>query len=319
MPRPVRRAFKRIKNDCLYAGFRAVVALFRALPPAAGLRLGAAIGTAAYAILWPDRRRALEHLAIAFGAEKSDAERRRIARASFAHLGMCFVEFANFERMKDRLGDYVELSNRAVIDACLARGKGLIWVTGHLGNWEILASYMGAHERFEVNAVSRTAYDRRMQELLVRLRAQSGVRSIERGDPRATRELIRVFRRNEVLAMLIDQDTRVQGVFVDFFGRRAWTPVAAAALAYKMDAPVLVGFIERLDGKPGEIPRHRITVSEPIELPRTGDPQEDLRLATAEFTKRIEAQLRRVPEQWVWMHRRWKRQPETAKEPSTPA
>ena len=319
MHRPLRRAFKRIKNDCLYSGFRAVVALFRALPPARGLRLGAAIGTAAYYLLWPDRRRALEHLAIAFGEEKTQAERRRIARACFAHLGMCFVEFVNFERMKDRLGEYVELSNRAVIDACLARGKGLIWVTGHLGNWEILASYMGAQERFKVNAVSRAAYDRRMQGLLVRLRAHSDVRSIERGDPRATRELIRVFRRNEVLAMLIDQDTRVQGVFVDFFGRPAWTPVAAAALAYKMDAPVLVGFIERIDAKLGGVPRHRITVSDPIELPRTGDPQEDLRLATAEFTKRIEAQIRRVPEQWVWMHRRWKRRPDPAKESSTPA
>lgn len=312
LPRPVRRIVKRIKNDLIYAGFRAILAIIRTLPVRSGVRLGAGVGTAAYYILWPDRRRALKHLAIAFAAEKTEAERRRIARASFAHLGMCFIEFANFGRMKDRLGSYVELSDRAVIDACLARGKGLIWVTGHLGNWEILASYMGCQEHFKVNAVSRSAYDRRMQDLLVRLRAENGVRSIERGDPRATRELIGVFRRNEVLAMLIDQDTRVQGVFVDFFGRPAWTPVAAAALAYKMDASVLVGFIERLAGF-----RHRITVSKPIDLPRTGDPQEDLRLATAEFTRRIEAQIRRVPEQWVWMHRRWKRKPEASSGSST--
>ena len=309
LPRPVRHALKRIKNEFLYAGFRAVVALFHLLPPVAGLRIGAAIGTAAYYVVWPERRRALEHLAIAFGSEKTEAERRRIARASFAHLGMCFVEFVNFERMRDRLGATVELADRAAIDACLARGKGLIWVTGHLGNWEILASYMGAREGFKVNAVSRAAYDPRMQALLVRMRAQCGVRSIERGDPRATRELIGVFRRNEVLAMLIDQDTKVQGVFVDFFGRPAWTPVAAAALAYKMDAPVLVGFIERLPSL-----RHRITFSGPVALPRTGDAQEDLRLATAEFTRRIEAQIRRVPEQWVWMHRRWKRRPGAAGE-----
>jgi KDO2-lipid IV(A) lauroyltransferase len=237
---------------------------------------------------------------------------------------MCFVEFANLERMRDRLDTSVELEDRAVIDACHARGKGLIWVTGHLGNWEILASYMAIVERYKVNAVSRAAYDRRMQDLLVRMRAGSGVRSIERGDPRATRELIGVFRRNEVLAMLIDQDTKVQGVFVDFFGRPAWTPVAAAALAYKMDAPVLVGFIERLGGLAREretgpstmrVPTgsRRPSVTDhafrPVALPRTGDAQEDLRLATAEFTRRIESQIRRVPEQWVWMHRRWKRRP----------
>ena len=105
--------------------------------------------------------------------------------------------------------------------------------------------------------------------------------------------------------MLIDQDTKVQGVFVDFFGRAAFTPVAAAALAYKMDAPVLVGFIERLPDA-----RHRITFSGPVPLPRTGDSEKDLRLATAEFTRLIEVQLRRVPEQWVWMHQRWKRRPQ---------
>jgi KDO2-lipid IV(A) lauroyltransferase len=305
MPRPVRHALRRVKNDMLYGGFLALLELIRRLPMRTGLRLGEAIGAGAYYVLWPERRKALAHLAIAFGAEKSQAERRRIARASFVHLGRCFVEFANFSRMRGDLATYVELEDRTVIDQCLAQGKGLLWVTAHAGNWEILASYFAYYQHYKVNAVSRKAYDPRMQEVLVRLRADNGVRSIERGDPRATRELIRVFRKNEVLAMLIDQDTKVQGIFVDFFGRPAWTPVAAAALAYKMDAPVLVGFIERLpDG------RHRITVSKPIDLPRTGDPEEDIRLATAEFTRRIEAQIRRVPEQWVWMHRRWKRRPD---------
>jgi len=304
MPRTARHALRRVKNDLLYAGFLAILGLIRTLPVRLGLRLGETIGTGAYYVLWPERRKALDHLAIAFGNEKSVAERRRIARASFAHLGRNFVEFANFSRMREELKTTVDLEDRAVIDRCLAQGKGLIWVTAHVGNWEVLASYFAYHQHYKVNAVSRKAYDARMQGILVRLRAENGVRSIERGDPRATRDLIRVFRKNEVLAMLIDQDTKVQGVFVDFFGRPAWTPVAAAALAYKMDAPVLVGFIERLsDG------RHRITVSKCIALPRTGDPQEDIRLATAEFTRRIEAQIRRVPEQWVWMHRRWKRRP----------
>ena len=304
LPRPLRRALRLVKNEAIYAGFVTVVSFIRALPVRAGLRFGAAAGTIAYYVLWPDRRRALAHLAIAFGGEKSEAERRRIARACFAHLGKTFVEFVNFSRMRDALGTYVELSDRAVIDGCLAQGRGLIWVTGHLGNWEVLASYFAHYQHYKVNAISRRAYDARMQALLVRLRGENGVQSIERGDTRATRDIIRVFRRNEVLAMLIDQDTRVQGVFVDFFGTPAWTPLAAAALAYKMDAPVLVGFIERLPDD-----RHRITVSRPIALPRTGNADEDLRLATAEFTRLIEAQIRRVPEQWVWMHRRWKRKP----------
>ncbi len=306
-PRPLRRALKRVKNEIIYLGFRGVLLLIRALPVRLGVRLGALAGSGAYHLLRRERRRALAHLEIAFGREMSGAARKAIARRSFAHLGMTFVEFANFPRLRDRLDTYVDLQDRAVIDRCLEGGRGLVWVTGHLGNWEILASYFACYQHYKVNAVSRTAYDRRMQALLVRLREESGVRSIERGDRQATRALIRAFRQNEVLAMLIDQDTKVQGVFVDFFGRPAWTPAAAAALAYKMDAPVLVGFIERLgDG------RHRITVSEPIALPRTGDADEDIRRTTAEFTRRIEAQIRRVPEQWVWMHRRWRTRPPPA-------
>jgi KDO2-lipid IV(A) lauroyltransferase len=306
-PRPLRRALKRLKNEIIYVGFQGVLRLVRMLPVRAGVRLAALVGAGAYHLLRKERRRALAHLEIAFGGELSEPARRRIARRSFAHLGMNLVEFANFPRLRERLDTYVELQDRAVIDRCLDRGRGLIWVTGHLGNWEILASYFACYQHFKVNAVSRKAYDRRMQALLVQLREENGVRSIERGDRQATRALIRAFRQNEVLAMLIDQDTKVQGVFVDFFGRPAFTPVAAAALAYKMDAPVLVGFIERLgDG------RHRITVSEPIALPRTGNPEEDIRLATAEFTRRIEAQIRRVPEQWVWMHRRWRTRPRAA-------
>lgn len=314
LPRPVRRAIKKVKNQAIFAGFRLVVGLIRLLPHRFSLWLAAVLGRGAYYVLWPERRKALAHLAIAFGGEKSETERRRIARGSFVHLGRTFVEFVNFERMADRLDTYVELEDRSGIDRCLEGGKGLIWVTGHIGNWEVLASYFSRHEGYKINVISRRAYDPRMQEMLVHLRSGSGVNTIERGDPRATRKIIRTFRRNEVFAVLIDQDTKVQGVFVDFFGRPAFTPMAAATLAYRMEAPVLVGFIERLaDG------RHRITYSGPVVLPRTGDADEDVRLATAEFTRRIEAQIRRVPEQWVWMHRRWRTRPPSTVNSGSPA
>lgn len=304
LPRPVRRAIKRLKNEMLFLGFRGVLGLVRLAPMGLALRLADGIGALAYYVVWPERRKALAHLSIAFGNEKSPADLRRIARRSFAHLARNFVEFANFDKVADRLDRYVELDDRSGIDRCLEKGKGLIWVTGHLGNWEVLASYFSRYERYKVNVISRRAYDQRMQRQLVHMRAENGVKTIERGAPRATREIIRTFRDNEVFAVLIDQDTKVQGVFVDFFGKSAFTPLAAASLAYRMDAPVLVGFIERLpDG------RHRISYSGPVPLPRTGDADEDVRQATAEFTRRIEAQIRRVPEQWVWMHRRWRTRP----------
>jgi KDO2-lipid IV(A) lauroyltransferase len=116
--------------------------------------------------------------------------------------------------------------------------------------------------------------------------------------------LIRVFKENRILGILIDQDTDVESVFVDFMGRPAWTPTAAASMAIKFGAPVLFGSIRR-----GEDNRHTVIVEGPLELTRTGDDEKDIIANTAMLTKKIEARILENPEQWVWMHRRWRRQP----------
>jgi KDO2-lipid IV(A) lauroyltransferase len=116
--------------------------------------------------------------------------------------------------------------------------------------------------------------------------------------------LIRVFKENRILGILIDQDTDVESVFVDFMGRPAWTPTAAASMALRFGAPLLFGYIRR-----GENNRHTITVEGPLELMRTGDDEKDIIANTAMLTKKIESCILENPEQWVWMHRRWRRQP----------
>ncbi|HSM12604.1 MAG TPA: lysophospholipid acyltransferase family protein, partial [Thermoanaerobaculia bacterium] len=137
------------------------------------------------------------------------------------------------------------------------------------------------------------------QASLLDLRGRFGTRTIVRGRPGAARDLLRTLRSGGALGMLIDQDTRVEGVFVEFFGRPAWTPVGAAEIAQKLGAAVHPTFIERCpDG------RHRARIEPALGLP--ADPV----AATQAMTDRIEQQIRRVPEQWVWMHRRWRRRPE---------
>ena len=146
--------------------------------------------------------------------------------------------------------------------------------------------------------VARALEETGLNELLLGFRRRFGTATLERGAPGAARRLLRVLRAGGSLGMLIDQDTRVEGVWVPFFGRPAFTPVGAAKIALRQGAAVVPAFIERLaDGT------HLARFHPPLDLP--ADEVE----ATALMTRAIEEQIRRVPEQWVWMHRRWRRQP----------
>ena len=143
-----------------------------------------------------------------------------------------------------------------------------------------------------------------LNDLVVGLRNRIGIRIILRGRPGASRELIRVFKENRILGLLIDQDTDVEGAFVDFMGRPAWTPTAAASMAIKFDAPVVFGFAHR-----DRQNRHTVTIEGPLELVRTGNREQDIIANTALFTRKIEERIMKDPGQWVWMHRRWRKQP----------
>jgi KDO2-lipid IV(A) lauroyltransferase len=199
----------------------------------------------------------------------------------------------------DDVARYVEVEGWERVEALRAAGRGVLIVTGHCGNWELLAAAINCRG-LGMRVVARALDEPELQELLVALRDRFGSRTIERGRPGAARELLRALREG-ALGMLIDQDTRVEGVWVPFFGRPAYTPVGAARIALKQDAAVVPSFIERLpDG------RHLARFLPPLDLP------DDETEATALMTAAIEAQIRRVPEQWVWMHRRWRRQPPVA-------
>jgi KDO2-lipid IV(A) lauroyltransferase len=172
-------------------------------------------------------------------------------------------------------------------------------VGAHLGNWELQA-WAVARAGIPLQAVGKENVDPRLTRLMDRFRARGGVRNIWRGQPGAAVALLKALRRGEALAMLIDQDTNVQNVFVPFFGHPAATPRAAADLVLRTGAAACVCLVhKRPDGT------YRAT-SEEVPVPSTGDPERDAVELTARFTARIEAAIRAHPEQWVWMHQRWK-------------
>ncbi len=199
---------------------------------------------------------------------------------------------------RETISDLVELEGWEEVERARAAGRPVLILTGHCGNWELLAAILNARG-LGMAVVARELDDAGLQATLLDLRARFGSRTIVRGTPGAARELLKTLRGGGALGMLIDQDTKVDGVFVDFFGRPAYTPVGAAELAARFGAAVLPTFIERLpDGT------HRARIAPALDLP------EDPVAATQAMTRTIEAQIRRVPEQWVWLHRRWRRQPQ---------
>jgi len=201
-----------------------------------------------------------------------------------------------------RLRSVVTFQGLECLVAAIGQGKGIVFMTGHIGNWEIMGGAVAA--KHPVSVVAAPIEPEPVNDMIVRFRAGIGVRTILRNRAGAAKELIRVFRENRILGILIDQDTDVEGAFVDFMGRPAWTPTAAAQMAIKFGAPVVFGYARRERDN-----SHTVILEGPLELIRSGNDKEDIRTNTAMFTKKIENVIRQNPEQWVWMHRRWRRQP----------
>jgi KDO2-lipid IV(A) lauroyltransferase len=274
--------------------------LFSVLPLRVAVRVGGALGIGAYRVLGRDRRRALEHLAVAFPDVEPDA-RVRLARETFRNAGRSFAELAQWGRIQRRLGELITVEGLDHVHRGLALGRGLIAITGHVGNWELLAATI-AQLGYPLTVVARRVNDDRFDHLISSFRARTGVRTIRRDGARALLQITPCLRAGGILALLVDQDTRGPGVFVPFFGRPARTSPGAAILALRTRAPVVTAFIERrahghhiridpLDGC-NAVPDHRPSIEE----------------LTVRLTGAVERQIRRSPSEWVWWHRRWRTQ-----------
>jgi KDO2-lipid IV(A) lauroyltransferase len=295
--RPRRSAAKALRSGLLTGLGRLLDLFFSRLSWHRSQRLGRSFGRVAWRLARRDRKRTLDHLAFAF-PELSNGERDSLAERCFAHLGTVLGECLYLRHCPPaELSRHVELSGWEHVEAARAQRRPVVIVTGHCGNWELLAAILNARH-LGMLVVAREIDEPGLQTMLLDLRARFGTRTIVRGTPGAARALLGALRGAGALGMLIDQDTKVDGVFVEFFGKPAWTPVGAAELALRFDAAVLPTFIERRpDGS------HRAAIHPELALPT------DPTAATALMTAAIEAQVRSHPEQWVWLHRRWRRRP----------
>jgi KDO2-lipid IV(A) lauroyltransferase len=285
----------------LYYWGRCLAFIFYVLPLKMGLYIAALLGRLVFSLTPKYRRETIDNLRSAF-PDKAEGEIRDIAVGVFENLGRMAVELVSFPKInKSNIDDFVQVENSNIFDGELKKGKGAIVLTAHFGNWELLAAtirlkgYPGA-------AVGRRIYFHKYDKYLNYLRKTSDVNVIYRDQP--PRVFLRVLRANGILGMLADQDVdSVEGVFVDFFGRPAYTPVGPAVLAIASGAPIIPVFMIRDHGK------HRMVIDKPVEIADTGNKEADILIATKRWSDVVESYIRRYPDQWVWMHRRWKTRP----------
>jgi Kdo2-lipid IVA lauroyltransferase/acyltransferase len=294
-----RRATREPRNALLARGIANVARAIGVLPAPAGLALGRALGRGAHALLGTPRRLARTHVAVAF-PDLDEAARARLVRSTFEHAGQSFAELGLWRKLGRQPG-YIEIENLAALDDALAGGRGALAITGHVGNWELLAATVAA--RYGLSVVARRVHDERFNSLITRFRGDRGMEVLLRDAPDFLAQVRDALGRNRIVALLMDQDSRGAGVFVPFFGRPARTPPGAAVLALRTHAPVVTVFIRRRPAGGHLISFERF----PVE-PGAGKGQ--IVELTARFTAAIEAAIRRAPAEWVWWHERWRRQPE---------
>ena len=276
----------------------AVRTLARLLPRTASLVLGTALGRVFHLFHGRRRELAVANLRAAF-PERSEADCRAILRAAFYQFGRHVVDFLNFDAMgRDQMMGLVEWQGDEHVQRAMAKGRGVMYFTGHFGCWE-LQIMVHAYRFGPIVMVARTLDNPRLERLIERIRSRVGTRVLSRQG--AIRGLLGALTRRESVGMMIDQHIQDRSaVVVNFFDRPASTTSAIAALALRTGAPIIPVFALPLPGG-----RYRMIYEAPIEPPSSDDP-DAVQTYTERCTAVLERYVRRDPHLWLWMHRRWR-------------
>jgi len=299
MPEAIRRAAKRVKNFFIYQIFFWLIICVRLVPRSMAFQILRALSLICYHVLKNVRRRIKEHLSIAFGGEMAPEEIQSMTKQVFLDLGRNAVDALRLPVIPpEEMDTLVRAEGLNHLDQALARGKGVIAVTGHIGSWELMAGYI-ARKGYPLYVIGRRLYDHRLNRILVRMRESTGLKNIERGG--STRKILKALSEGAMMGILIDQDTKVDGVFVDFFGKDAYTPTGPVVLAFKTGSPIVTLHIHLEENN-----THHLRVDKEFDLFQTGDYERDVLVNTQRLTSVLEGYIREHPTQWVWMHERWK-------------
>jgi KDO2-lipid IV(A) lauroyltransferase len=287
-----------------YAVVWTLVKLLGAAPRPLARGIGSGVGSLAYRVLPRLRRVGLRNLELAF-PQLSDADREEILRRLYRNLGWLLAEFCQMPRYtQENTAGFLRCEGLEHYLAARERGNGVLIVTGHLGAWE-LSSFYHSLMGYPMSMVIRRLDNARVDALVNGIRCRHGNRVLHKDD--FARGLLAAMRQGETVGILMDTNmTPPQGVFVPFFGHMACTASGLARVALRTGAAVLPGFMLREESES----KYVLRFGPEIGLVRSGDDERDIVENTARFTAAIEKTIREYPDQWLWVHRRWKTRPE---------
>jgi len=287
-----------------YAAVWTVLKTLGALPRGLARGLAAAVAFALYAMLPKLRRTAEFNLRLAF-PDWDEARRNEVIRGMVRNLGWMAAEFARFPRYtRENIEQVVVLEGHENFLNGQHRGKGVLYLTGHIGAWE-LSSFAHALYGFPLHYMARPLDNARVDALVNRYRCLSGNEPIFKNE--SARALLKILKEGGTVGILADQNTMPEeGVFVDFFGKSACTTTGIARVALHTDAAVVPGYAYW----DANIGKYKLRFEPAVELSRTGDGERDVFVNTQKFAKVIEGIIRKHPAQWVWVHARWKTRPQ---------
>ena len=292
---------KRLRHRIVYLSIRGFLQFINFIPRRTALSICDVLGRIAYHAARETRLRTISHLKLAYAVECPGLDAARMAVSVFRNLGRNAVDVLRMRKLDsatmDRLISHQGLS---YLEEAYGRGEGVLAVSGHIGNFELLGTFL-AMRGFRVTVVATTLHDERLDALLQENRSLGGLTVVPRSH--ATSAVLRALRRGEVVGLLVDQDTRVPGVFVEFFNKPAFTPIGPVVIAGRTGAPIVPMGIHRLEDD-----THLVTVRPPIDVEKRPS-ERSIVAVTQRYTSELEVLIRRAPAQWVWMHERWKTKP----------
>lgn len=300
---------KKLKNWVIYKFIQFLIFFLNLFPRKVSLIFGASLGRLAYLILPEARQITLRNLKIAFSEKNSGSGQappllKRLSLMVFESLGRNVADAVRLPKMRwARVKDIVETEGMEHFDKAYSLGKGVMAVTGHIGNFEFLAAYF-SRQGYKVSVIGRELYDPRLNRLLVQNRERMGVQNISTSA--GLKEIIKALNSGRALGVLMDQDTsRVRGIFVNFFGRKARTAVGPVILALKTGSPIVpMAIVQKRNGN------YKIIIKEEIKPFSEKERDENILYLTEECTAFLEEVIRKYPDQWTWMHKRWRTPPD---------
>ena len=298
------RPMKKAKNDAIYYAIRGLIFIFENLPREIVLKMAVMFGEIFALFAKQDMQLAIANLTKVYGKEWSENKIRVVARECFIQTARNAADVIhsrtwNAEEMK-RL---VQVEGMEYFDQALAKNNGIIAITGHIGNFELLAAYFSAVKKLPVSVIGRKVYDERLDDLIVENREKWGMENIP-SDANAKR-FYGALKANRTIGVLMDLDSsRISGIHVPFFGYPAKTAAGPVVIGRRAGSPIVpLALFRTQDDK------YLLKILPVIEIPETDNKDDDIKATLVKCNEALEILIRHDPTQWAWMHNRWKSKP----------